>query len=117
MAGWLAAALRGRSAAAAALPAGLWLALELLTGDARLLFPFAMACAAAGVWRWGWPGAACAGAVFLLMRAVAGASLAVLQTELLGTALCLAAALAARRAGPAVAAAAGSLAGVAALLL
>lgn len=117
MGGCLAAAIRHRKEAAAALPAGLWLALEWLTGDARLLFPFSMACAGAAAWRWGWPGAASAGAVFLLMRAVAGASPAVLQTELLGVALCLAAALAVRRAGPAVAAAAGSLAGVAALLL
>lgn len=117
MAGCTAAALRGRSGAAAALPAGLWLALELLTGDARLLFPYAMACAGAAGWRWGWPGAAVSGSLFLLLRAAAGASLAVLQTELLGTTLCLAAALAARRAGPAAAAAAASLAGVAALLL
>jgi hypothetical protein len=117
MAGWMAAALRGRGGAAAALPAAAWLALEVLAGDARLLFPFSMACAGAAAWRWRWRGAVAAGAAFLLMRWAAGADAAVLRTELAGTSLCLAAALAARRAGAGAAAAAASLAGLAALLL
>jgi len=101
---------------AAAVP-GVWGALELLTGDPRLLFPFAMACGGAAVWRFGPKGALPAGAIFLLMRAAAGAPLPILITETLGAALSLAAAGALRRSGPAPAALAGSLTALVALLL
>jgi len=99
------------------LVAGFWLALGWLTGDERLLFPYAMACAAAAAWRFRLPGAAAAAAVFLLLRAAAGAPSGVLAVEAAGTALAGGAALATRRAGAAASAAAGSLAGLAALLL
>ncbi len=105
------------SAGGAAFAAAFWLAMEWLTGDPRLLFPFAMGCAGAAAWRWRWRGAAVGGSLFLLLRATAGAPAAVLQTELLGAGLALLAALAARRAGAAASVAAGSLAGLAALLL
>lgn len=105
------------SAAAAVVAAAFWLALEWSTGDARLLFPFAMGCAGAAAWRWSWTGAAAAALLFLAARSLAGAPSSVLQTEILGTILCLSAALAVRRAGPAASAAAGSMAGLAALLL
>lgn len=107
----------GLPSAAAAVVAAFWLALEWSTGDARLLFPFAMGCAGAAAWRWRWAGAAAAAVLFLAARALAAASSSVLQTETLGTIFCLSAALAVRRAGPAASAAAGSMAGLAALLL
>jgi len=106
-----------RETLAAGTPAAFWLGVEWLAADPRLLFPFAMGCAGAAVWRWSWAGGAAGGAAFLLLRTAAGAPLGILQTEALGTALCLAAALAARRAGPAAAAGAGSLAALIALLL
>ena len=105
------------SAAAAVVAAAFWLALEWSTGDPRLLFPFAMGCAGAAAWRWSWTGAAAAAVLFLAARALTGASTPVLQTEILGTIFCLLAAMAVRRAGPAASAAAGSMAGLAALLL
>ena len=121
MAALLGAALwrgRGRaSAVSAAWAATFWLGLEWLSADSRLLFPFAMGCAGAAAWRWGWKGAAAGGALFLMLRILAGASAAVLMTETLGTALSLLAALAARRTGAAASVAAGSLTGLAALLL
>jgi len=91
--------------------------LAQLAGDARLMFPCLMACAALAAWRWGWKGALAGGMAFLLMRAAAGAPATVLSTEAVGTALSLAAARAARGSGPAGCAAAGSLAALAALLL
>jgi hypothetical protein len=112
---WRAAPASGAIGAAAA--GGVWIALELLTGDGRLLFPFAMSCGGAAVWRSGAEGALAAGAIFLLMRAAAGAPLPILMTEALGAGLSLAAAGALRRAGPAPAALAGSLTALAALLL
>lgn len=105
------------SAAAAVLAAAFWLAFEWSSRDPRLLFPFAMGCAGAAAWRWSWTGAAAAALLFLAARAMAGASTPVLQTETLGTVLCLAAAMAVRRAGPAASSAAGSTVGLAALLL
>ncbi len=116
----LAAALRRAPRAVMAPPlalAGFWLLLEWMTGDSRLLFPFAMTCAAAAAWRFGIAGATAGAALFLLQRAVAGAAAGVLMTEAAGSCLALGAALAARRGGPSASAAAGSLAGLAALLL
>ncbi|MGC8758774.1 MAG: hypothetical protein ACP5UT_05000 [Bryobacteraceae bacterium] len=121
MAAILLAALRRATPVADALwtaaVAGVWVALGRLTGDPRLLFPFAMACGGAAVWRYGPKGALAAGAIFLLMRAAAGTPLSILITEALGAALSLAAAGAMHRAGPAAAALAGSLTALAALLL
>lgn len=102
---------------AAVTAAAFWLGLEWLAADSRLLFPFAMGCAGAAAWRWGWKGAAAGGALFLMLRILAGASAAVLMTETLGTALSLLAALAARQARAAASVVAGSLTGLAALLL
>lgn len=107
----------GANAGAAVAAAAFWLGLEWLAADSRLLFPFAMGCAGAAAWRWGWKGAAAGGALFLAFRVLAGASAAVLMTEILGAALSLLAALAARRAGAGASVVAGSLAGLAALLL
>jgi len=121
MAAFLAAALwRGdnaREKLLAVAAAAFWLGVEWLAADPRLLFPFAMGCAGAAVWRWSWAGGAAGGTAFLLLRMAAGAPPGILQTEALGTALCLAAAGVARRAGPAAAASAASLAGLAGLLL
>jgi len=117
---WAAGAARpgSRSAAKAfAALAAAWFALEWLTGDPRLLFPFAMACAGACARAWGWPGALAGGAGFLLFRFVAGASAAVLATEAVGTAMALGAGLLARRAGPWAEASAVSAAALLALLL
>lgn len=107
----------GRPYAGAAAVVVFWLALAWLTGDTRLIFPGVMACAAVAAWRWTWRGALAGGAAFLLSRAVAGAPPAVLFIEAAGTAMALAAALAARRSGPAGCSAAASLAALAALLL
>jgi hypothetical protein len=103
-------------AGAASIPL-FWLSLAQLAGDSRLNFPCLMSCAALAAWRWGWKGAVAGGMAFLGLRAAAGAPAPVLSTEALGTALSLAAALAARRSGPAGSAAAGSLTALAALLL
>lgn len=108
--------LRFRFGGAAAV-AVFWLLFAQLSGDARLLFPCFMACAAVAAWRWGWGGALAGGAAFLLTRAAAGTPSAVLETEAAGTALALGTALAARRGGAAACAAASSLAALAALLL
>ena len=97
--------------------AAAWLALEWLSGDPRLLFPFAMACAGACAHALGWPGALAGGTGFLLFRFVAGASAAVLATEAVGTAMALGAGLLARRAGPWAGASAVSVTALAALLL
>lgn len=121
MAALLGAALRhggARAGAGTAVPAAaFWLGLEWLTADPRLLFPFAMGCAGVAAWRWGCKGAAAGGALFLILRAAAGASTAVLLTETLGTSLSLLAALAARRTSPEASLAAASLAALSALLL
>jgi|GEM_PF-2853361 len=97
--------------------AAVWLALEWLTGDARLLFPFAMACAGACARAWAWPGAVAGGAGFLLFRFVSGASAGVLATEAVGTAMALGSGRLARRAGSWAEAAAISAAALLALLL